>query len=169
MHSPKLSWTRERSSGDPSVVGRLTSLRFRGANRSAGVCAIFSYFSLHVSFINDGIMNFNFILLLLLGPILAQKQLPNLGPRPILSGAAGSAWGSGGAGGGGAGGDTILQHRPKCPQWSLKELVQISPLIVEASVVSHGDIDPKTDTFQVTFKVKKVYKTDQGTVWLFDF
>ena len=144
------------------VVGWLTSeLRFRGANRSAGVCAIFSYFSLHVSFINDGIMNHNFILLLLLGPILAQKQLPNLGPRPILSGAAG---GSGGAGGGGAGGDTILQHRPKCPQWSLKELVQISPLIVEATVVSHGDIDPKTDTFQVTFKVKKVYKTDQGTV-----
>ena len=116
-----------------------------------------------MSFINDGIMNHNFILLLLLGPILAQKQLPNLGPRPILSGAAGSAGGSGGAGGG-AGGDTILQHRPKCPQWSLKELVQISPLIVEASVVSHGDIDPKTDTFQVTFKVKKVYKTDQGTV-----
>jgi hypothetical protein len=125
-----------------------------------------------VSFINDGIMNHNFILLLLLGPILAQKQLPNLGPRPILSGGAGSAGGSGVAGGG-AGGDTILQHRPsvpnvpsvpKCPQWSLKELVQISPLIVEASVVSHGDIDPKTDTFQVTFKVKKVYKTDQGTV-----
>ena len=168
MHSPELSWTRERSS-DPSVVGRLTSLRFRGANRSAGVCAIFSYFSLHVSFINDGIMNFNFILLLLLGPILAQKQLPNLGPRPILSGAAGSAGGSGGAGGGGARGGTNLQHRPKCPQWSLKELVLISPLIVEASVVSHGDIDPKTDTFQVTFKVKKVYKTDQGTVWLFDF
>ena len=117
-------------------------------------------------------MNHNFILLLLLGPILAQKQLPNLGPRPILSGGAGSAGGSGVAGGG-AGGDTILQHRPsvpnvpsvpKCPQWSLKELVQISPLIVEASVVSHGDIDPKTDTFQVTFKVKKVYKTDQGTV-----
>ena len=102
-----------------------------------------------------------------LGPILAQKQLPNLGPRPILSGAAGSAEGSGGGGAGG--GDTILQHRPKCPQWSLKELVQISPLIVEATVVSHGDIDPKTDTFQVTFKVKKVYKTDQGTVWLFDF
>ena len=100
-----------------------------------------------------------------MGPILAQKQLPNLGPRPILSGAAGR-WG---AGGGGASGDTILQHRPKCPQWSLKELVQISPLIVEATVVSHGDIDPKTDTFQVTFKVKKVYKTDQGTVWLFDF
>ena len=129
-----------------------------------------------MSFINDGIMNHNFILLLLLGPILAQKQLPNLGPilaqkqlpnlgpRPILSGAAGSAGGSGGAGGGGAGGDTNLQHRPKCPQWSLKELVLISPLIVEASVVSHGDIDPKTDTFQVTFKVKKVYKTDQGTV-----
>ena len=122
-----------------------------------------------MSFINDGIMNHNFILLLLLGPILAQKQLPNLGPRPILSGGAGSAGGSGVAGGG-AGGDTILQHRPsvpsvpKCPQWSLKELVQISPLIVEASVVSHGDIDPKTDTFQVTFKVKKVYKTDQGTV-----
>jgi hypothetical protein len=102
-----------------------------------------------------------------LGPILAQKQLPNLGPRPILSGATGPS-GSGGAGGG-ASGDTILQHRHKCPQWSLKELVQISPLIVEATVVSHGDIDPKTDTFQVTFKVKKVYKTDQGTVWLFDF
>ena len=156
----------------PSSDGYTSELRFRGANRSAGVCAIFSYFSLHVSFINDGIMNHNFILLLLLGPILAQKQLPNLGPRPILSGGAGSAGGSGVAGGG-AGGDTILQHRPsvpnvpsvpKCPQWSLKELVQISPLIVEASVVSHGDIDPKTDTFQVTFKVKKVYKTDQGTV-----
>ena len=90
-----------------------------------------------MSFINDGIMNHNFILLMLLGPILAQKQ-PNF--------------------------DAVLTQKPKCPQWSLKELVQISPLIVEASVVSHGDVDPKTDTFQVTFKVKKVFKSNQGTV-----
>ena len=91
-------------------------------------------------------MNHNFILLLLLGPILAQKQ-PNLGlGRPVWAGG------------------VDPQRRPKCPQWSLKELVQISPLIVEASVVSYGDIDPKTDTFQVTFKVKKVYKTIEGTV-----
>ena len=90
-----------------------------------------------MSFINDGIMNHNFILLMLLGPILAQKQ-PNFDP--------------------------VLTQVPKCPQWSLKELVQISPLIAEASVVSHGDVDPKTDTFQVTFKVKKVFKSNQGTV-----
>ena len=75
---------------------------------------------------------------MLLGPILAQKQ-PNFGP-------------------------VLASQVPKCPQWSLRELVQISPLIVEASVVSHGDIDPKTDTFQVTFKVKKVFKSNQGTV-----
>ena len=92
-----------------------------------------------MSFNNDGIMNHNFILLMLLGPILAQKE-PDFGQ--------------------------VLAHQqvPKCPQWSLRELVQISPLIVEASVISHGDVDPKTDTFQVTFKIKKVFKSNQGTV-----
>ena len=46
----------------------------------------------------------------------------------------------------------------KCPEWTLKELVQISPLIVEAMVVASGDFDPRTKKFPVTFKVKKIYK-----------
>lgn len=63
-------------------------------------------------------MNHKLILLMLLGPILAQK----------------------------------------CPSWSLSQLVSISPLIVEASVLAHGQIDSASDRVQVTFKVKKSMK-----------
>lgn len=62
-------------------------------------------------------MNHKLILLMFLGPILAQK----------------------------------------CPSWNLSQLVSISPLIVEASVLAHGQIDG-ADKIQVTFKVKKSLK-----------
>ena len=66
-------------------------------------------------------MNHNLILLMLLGPILAQK----------------------------------------CPQWNLKELVSISPLILEASLVSHGQISNQNQ-LSVTFKVRKVVKNSEN-------
>ena len=48
----------------------------------------------------------------------------------------------------------------KCPQWTLNDLVQISPIIVEGTVVSNGQNSPIDGKFEVTFKVNTVYKGD---------
>ena len=54
----------------------------------------------------------------------------------------------------------IAHNISKCPQWTLNDLVQISPIIVEGTVVSNGQISPINGKFQVTFKVNTVYKGD---------
>jgi hypothetical protein len=52
----------------------------------------------------------------------------------------------------------------KCSQkWTLHQLTEISPLIVEATVVSYGELDPVINKFHVTFQVKKVFKNDPST------
>jgi len=48
----------------------------------------------------------------------------------------------------------------KCPQWTLNDLVQISPIVVEGTVVSNGQNSPINGKFEVTFKVNTVYKGD---------
>ena len=53
-----------------------------------------------------------------------------------------------------------LAHIIKCPQWTLNDLVQISPIIVEGTVVSNGQNSPIDGKFEVTFKVNTVYKGD---------
>ena len=43
-----------------------------------------------------------------------------------------------------------------CPQWTLSDLAQISPIIVDATLVSHSEqVD---NFFEATFKVNKAYK-----------
>ena len=45
----------------------------------------------------------------------------------------------------------------KCPQWTLTDLVRISPIIVDGTVISHGQ-NRQDGQFEVTFKVNTVYK-----------
>ena len=52
-----------------------------------------------------------------------------------------------------------VQIVANCPRWSLRDLVRMSPIILEATVVSHSGLDiVGSSHFHVTFKVRKVWK-----------
>ena len=74
-------------------------------------------------------INNNYLIILLL--LMGQKILPIL-PLPLIQ---------------------------KCPQWTLTDLVRISPIIVDGTVISHGQ-NRQDGQFEVTFKVNTVYKGD---------